>query len=289
MRSLYGKTMNNSPGTVSKILWHFTGGPLWNDKTNKQGKRPKPAKDSYAALKSILSTKLLKVGKYQEVVKTIIPEKREYNITTKKFEIKKNVKAMIKSSRVCCVAEIPIQHLNYHSERYGKIAIGFHRDAVVHAGFNPVLYTLEESFLSKNIHNGYSSIENFDTSWASSEIDDLESEIVTLLDEHEIDETLDASGIQDALSDIESETYQIQSYYEDILAYIKTFKKSEFDSIYCEREWRSTSDYKFDLSDIAMIVLPKRVGNANYYKPFLSATKLPRTVPILSWEDLIEH
>jgi len=281
--------MNNSPGTVSKILWHFTGGPIWNEKTNKQGKRPKPAKDSYAALKAILSSKVIRTGKYHEVVKTIIPEKREYNITTKSFEIKKNVEAIIKSSPVCCVAEIPIQHLNYHSNRYGKMAIGFHRDAIVNAGFNPVMYTLEESFLSKQIHEGYSSIDGFDTSWANSEIEDLQSSIDTILAEYMIDEELDVSGAQDAISEMESDSYDIQSYYGDILAYIKTFKKSEFESIYCEREWRSTEDYNFNISDIAMIVLPKKVGKNNYYNPFTQKTKLPRSIPILSWEDLIEH
>jgi len=281
--------MNNSPGTVSKILWHFTGGPIWNDKTNKQGRRPKSTKDSYSALNAILSSKILKTGKYHEVVRTIIPEKREYNISSKKFEVKKNVKIEIKSSPVCCLAEIPIQHLNYHSDRYGKIAIGFHRNSVVNAGFNPVLYTLEESFLSKNILNGYFSIGNIDTSWANSEIEDLEFSIESLIDDNELDEAIYTDSVRDAIIEIESGINIIQSYYEDILAYTKTFNKSEFESIYCEREWRSTKDYKFDVADIAMIVLPKKVGKNYYYESFISHTKLPRSIPILSWEDLIEH
>ena len=33
-------------------------------------------------------------------------------------------------------------HLGYHAERYGKIAIGFHRDAVIRHGFSPVFYQL---------------------------------------------------------------------------------------------------------------------------------------------------
>lgn len=281
--------MSNSPGTVSKILWHFTGGPVWNEKSNKQGIKPKPAKKSYEALRAIISSKILKTGKYHEVVKTIIPEKREFNIKKGSFDIKKNVRATIKSSPVCCVAEIPIQHLNYHSERYGKMAIGFHRDSVIKAGFNPVMYTLEESFLSKKIHDAYSLINNFDSSWADAEIDEIETEMENLLDECMIDEAIDVTGAKDAISEMESELNETELYYKEILAYIKTFKKSEFDSIYCEREWRSTEDYKFDLTDIAMIVLPKKVGKNNFYSPFTSKTTLPRTIPILSWEDLIEH
>jgi hypothetical protein len=39
------------PGTVSKILWHFTGGPTWNDKTKKQNTSPKPSKNAYRNVK----------------------------------------------------------------------------------------------------------------------------------------------------------------------------------------------------------------------------------------------
>jgi len=36
-----------TPGTVSKILWHFTGGPTWNTEKEKQNTTPKPANDAY--------------------------------------------------------------------------------------------------------------------------------------------------------------------------------------------------------------------------------------------------
>ncbi|WP_170061738.1 hypothetical protein [Nonlabens arenilitoris] len=43
-----------NPGTVSKILWHFTGGPLWNEILNKQENQPKPVELSYDILIKIL-------------------------------------------------------------------------------------------------------------------------------------------------------------------------------------------------------------------------------------------
>lgn len=281
--------MSNGPGTVSKILWHFTGGPVWNVKKNKQGTRLKPAKDSFIALKTILDSEVLRTGSFHEVVKAVIPEKRVFNFKKKRFDIIKNFSTTIKSSPVCCIADIPIQHLGYHSKRYGKMAIGFHRDSVVKAGFNPVLYTLEKSFLSRQIHDGYSTIENFDTSWASSSIEQLESAIEKIFDEYELNESIDTSDAMSSINDLESDVSGILSYYEDLLAYIKTFDDSEFDSIYCEREWRSTNSFEFKIEDIAMIVLPKRVGVNKYYEPFLSSTSLPRSIPIVSWEDLIEH
>ena len=40
-------------------------------------------------------------------------------------------------AKTCCLADIPIIHLGYHANRYGKIAIGYHRDAVLNVGFQP--------------------------------------------------------------------------------------------------------------------------------------------------------
>jgi hypothetical protein len=42
LRHELGLTMPSSPGTVSKILWHFTGGPRWNEVEKRQEATPKP-------------------------------------------------------------------------------------------------------------------------------------------------------------------------------------------------------------------------------------------------------
>ena len=39
-----------SPGSVSKILWHFTGGPKWNDQKKRQAKKQKPAAEAFENL-----------------------------------------------------------------------------------------------------------------------------------------------------------------------------------------------------------------------------------------------
>lgn len=281
--------MSFRPGTVSKILWHFTGGPQWDSKNNKQLKKLKPAAQGYNALKAILESKELRVGNYQEIVKVIVPEKRSYNLDTKKVEIRKNVPVTVKSKPVCCVADIPLQHLAYHSNRYGKIAIGFHRDSIVKAGFNPVLYTLEDTSLLNAIYQGYYSVDDVLTDEAESEVDNLQGEIDGLIEEHELDDYIDASNISSALSFIESGHSKIESSFETFMAYIKTFDTSEFDSIYCEREWRSTNNFKFKLEDIAMIIVPRKQGGTNFYKKFLKEMNLPRDLVVACWEDLIEH
>src|SRR5258706_15155704 len=80
-----------SPGTVSKILWHFTGGPGWNVRANRQNSSPKPAAQAYKNLKSILKSKALHLGGYKEVVKVVLPEHRKIDPKTRKVQILRNV------------------------------------------------------------------------------------------------------------------------------------------------------------------------------------------------------
>ena len=249
---------------------------MWDDNTSRQGKELKPVEDAFSALNSIIESQELRVGSYRELVRVILPRRGVFNTKLRKYEMKKNVPVTIESSPVCCVADIPTQHLSYHSKRYGKMAIGFRRESLVQHGFNPVMYSLDNSFLSRAIIDGYAALDNIDVDWAISELDDLS-------------ENIDIVGVEDQLDDIKSYKEMASDCYERILAFIKTFEPKEFDSIYCEREWRSTENFNFEITDIAMIVLPRNVGEKNWYDEFIRSTHLPRTVPVLCWEDLIEH
>ena len=64
-----------------------------------------------------------------------------------------------------------------------------------------------------------------------------------------------------------------------------------FRSVYCEREWRSTREFAFELSDVAMIVLPRKIAEQTFYDEFVKhrRARLPRAIPIVPWEDLVEH
>ncbi|AXI01732.1 hypothetical protein HYN46_01795 [Aquirhabdus parva] len=281
--------MSFRPGTVSKILWHFTGGPQWDIQINKQLAQLKPAASAYEALKSIVSSGELRVGNYREVVKVIIPQKRRFNTSSKEVEHLVNFPVVVESSPVCCVADIPLQHLAYHANRYGKIAIGFHREAIVRAGFNPVMYTLEDTALLNSIYQGYSAIDEIDPFEAQSELDSFESEVEDILITNEIDEKADSFSVSAALENLGDGRDQIGKSYADFLAYIKTFNENEFDTIYCEREWRSTSTFKFSIEDIAIIILPKGGDDFDFYHHFLEGMHLPRSVTVAAWEDLIEH
>jgi hypothetical protein len=286
--------MKNSPGTVSKILWHFTGGPKWDAENRKQFKELKPSDHAFKALCQIIKTKELITGAYKETVK-FVTENKIHSLNEVNPVVKNSV-SLFESSPVCCLADIPIQHLTYHSRRYGKMAIGFHRNAVVRGGFNPVLYALEHSFLAKTLREGHHSAIWSNTSTIISVLEKIKN--CKKSDNKDID--LDFDSIPIVLGalrrDYESTGYLCEndhkssvSSFENILAYVKTFSLKEFDSIYCEREWRKTSKFTFKEKDIAMIVLPRKQDNRDYYNEFLKTIDLPRAIPVLCWEDLIEH
>jgi hypothetical protein len=285
-------TQEYSSGTVSKILWHFTGGPNWDIKNNKQHEEIKNLDEAFEILKAIIKSKQLRLSNYNEVVNVRVP-KYKY-VAAKKLRVFKGyTNRQIEASPICCLADIPIQHLNYHAERYGKFAIGFHRSSAVINNFNPVLYTLNSTNIVNSIYSGLSSIEELNFDNAKWIFEDFLSDIkrgnllnTKIESSLEIETEAEIKSIEfdnelDELKDIKK---AIEKSLKDFIAYTKTFSNEEFGSIYCEREWRSIQPYHFEEREIAMIVLPRETG---HYQKFLSENLLPG-IPIVPWEDLIE-
>ena len=289
--------LTSPPGTVSKILWHFTGGPRWSAKKNSQERRPKPDTEAYAALLSIVDSRQLRLGAYREVVKVQVPESSRKERKNQEAPANEPMKIVeLKSSPVCCVADIPIAHLSYHAGRYGKIAIGFHREAAVRGGFNPVFYSLQSSSVLRSLYQGFAELREFgaEGAWSiarrvASDLEDLEC-----AHGHAVDmSTGEAYGVQSDIEDIGDIVAKALKELRRFLAYVKTFNGDEFSTIYPEREWRSVNPFTFKLSDVAMIVLPKEGGDESMFRRFLleSATRDIRqeAIPVVPWEDLIEH
>src|SRR5258707_480647 len=120
--------------------------------------------------------------------------------------------------------------------RYGKFAIGFYRDLVVKSGFNPVFYTLESARIIKSVYRAMSCLRDVHVPGILQTTGFLK-------------ENLERGGFNDsgmhfdyidaeALSAIEF-VESAKTSFERLLAFTKTFSPNEFDSIYCEREWRS--------------------------------------------------
>lgn len=289
----------DTPGTVSQILWHFTGGPLWDSVLKKQGKVLKPAGDAFAALLGILTARELRVGQYHEIVKVQVPKRRRWDAETRKAVVETNVMVELESSPVNCLADIPIIHLGYHAQRYGRFAVGFHRASAIKHGFSPLLYSLHDAAFLRSIYQGFAALDDAEVDVDSIKYtaSDVEDEIgnATCEHGHELD-----SDAADSVDSIETDADRIQSSldgakksFEQLLAFVKTFNESEFRTIYCEREWRSISTFKFTDADIAMIVAPRNKGGRLFFDELIAQSEgalvLPRKIPIVPWEDLLEH
>jgi hypothetical protein len=125
-------------------------------------------------------------------------------------------------------------------------------------------------------------------------VDGLEDNITVELDESDDFDiaTVDTSDVLAEAEVMDGYAREAQSSIRDFIAFIKTFDEDQFDSIYCEREWRSVQDFKFTFDDVAMIVAPKRLGQENYFQALVQNVKelnVPRKIPIVPWEDLVEN
>jgi hypothetical protein len=193
-----------------------------------------------------------------------------------------------------------VTHLNYHARRYSRFAIGFHREAAVRHGFNPVFYTVEDAGIIEPIYEGFAALESMELGETIREAARLEADVrgirVELEDRQWVAVLRD---VENGISDLQSGVAQgleaaIQGYegFRKFLGFVKTFDATEFGTVYCEREWRALTTFKFSFEDVAMIVAPRALDERAYFEELLAATaqlNLPRAIPVVPWEDLIEH
>ena len=288
--------MPSSPGTVSKILWHFTGGPIWDDKSKCQTTDLKPIEEAYNSLVGILESKEVWVGKYQEVIKAKLGMMKGIMPLGDGFQYHGSLPATVESDRVVCLADIPIMHLGYHSKRYGKIAIGFHRHSAIRHGFHPVFYQFQDSPVLREIYAGFAAGETggkVDVEQATYNLQEFirksEHAALRLVQGGLLSVSYDALGVANVANRVIA---QSRKTLKTLLAFVKTFSADELDSIYPEREWRSTNTFNFEYDDISMVVLPRAVDDGDYFEKLVYKVremKLPPTLAIVPWDDLVEH
>ena len=178
----------------------------WNAE-NRQEKDAKPIEDAYAALIGILESRELRIGQYKEVVNVIVPHLRNWDPKTTQMVMQYNVPKTLISAPICCLADIPIMHLNYHADRYGKIAVGFHRDAAIRAGFSPVFYQHNSAVLQE-IYYGFAELDDASGSSLENDISNLGSDIDQL--ECEEGHSVDGDG-SSMVGDLEGQANVIES------------------------------------------------------------------------------
>ena len=250
-------------GTVSKILWHFTGGKKWDARRNRYSDQMKSHIESVEVVKKILESQTLKVGSFKE--KIFIDGE------------------MLETNKVCCVADIPSVHLDTHSKRYGKCAIGFHRDSLIRNGFNPVFYIRQDKAALTELQKSFSQIRDLD-------FDTVDFMNVLLSNPSNHGDLTISDGISSEFTKMKEKIEYLKRSMKYFQSFIKTINDtSEWNDIYLEREWRYPHDFNFSISDIAMVVLPKQDGLFDEFCESELVLKLPRKIPVIAFEDLVEH
>jgi len=245
------------PRYYSTIYWHFTGSPKgldW-DKITKpadiltQGKPLKSDDEAVEIIRKIL--KSLKLIAFAKI----------------------NFSPELSTDPFCCVTDIPIKDLPSHSFYYGKAAIGF-RASAIYNRFLPVLYASQ----------------NFVPSSKREIVTDAHGLIDALITYHGLTaaDLLDqVTGNYNARAIIDTKDFRaLKGPY---LNYLKMtdFSVAPEDTFYCEREWRKVGDFNFQLSDVAVIVVPEKyLGQMKKY--VYEILKSPETVSLIAWE-LIEQ
>jgi hypothetical protein len=150
------------------------------------------------------------------------------------------------------------------------------------------------------MYRGFEELVSVDASEIDSLASDLESSTTSVQCEecdHEFEVDADISGgideIQSAAQNIQGAVSTAEEDLRKFLAFVKTFGPREFSTIYCEREWRSTQPFRFKNQDVAMIILPKRSASRSFFDDFVKTRakglRIHRSIPVVPWEDLIEH
>ena len=135
---------------VSRELTHFVGARLAT------------ADDQYTLLIEILRTGLLKIPGQSDVV--IASDGS--NKTTTKFSLSLSRDKKLSSNdkyraSIVCFADIPVEDLPLHMEKYSKFGFSLSKQFLIAAGANPVFYVAAQS--STNISNPLANHpENFD-------------------------------------------------------------------------------------------------------------------------------
>ncbi len=296
--------MNGTPGTVSKILWHFTGGPRWNNELKKQDEKPKPTEEAFAGLLGILRSRTLRVGGFREVAKVTVPKVTRVDPITRQSVVDLDVPRELLSTSVCCIADIPIMHLGYHAGRYGRFAIGFHRDAAITTGFNPVFYCPHGSSVLQSLYVGLHGLGGTDddglVALGELSIFDMSQAEIRTMEQAQEQSTVSGSkrrpnlsaaidNLRKSVEELDKKHSKALNTLKQIIAFIKTFNINEFDTIYTEREWRSTQPFNFTFADVPMVVAPREGGFFDRLIDGVDSLGLPRSVSIVAWEDLVEH
>src|SRR5699024_598760 len=206
---------------VSKELTHFVG-------------RNKPEHQRFQLLIDIIRSGW------------ILPRDHFYD-QTKNVQLHKEENQLEKiiSPQMICFADIPINDLSLHMEKYSNFGIAFKKDFLVEYGANPVLYITQNGKMNK-----YGATRE---EWFRDHL----KKYALLKDKIQTNEMLDhEKGIKQLFLEVD------RFLVRDLFAYLKPFDASKHDAdednYYLEREWRIIGNLQFSQENITRILIPER-------------------------------
>lgn len=158
---------------------------------------------------------------------------------------------------VSCLADIPLKDLHIHAERYGRHAIGFHKESAINNNFHPVLYVNQYSSVFHRFIELRNQIEDF-LNTTNKEFAGKLQEFLLLLGSIAKSGDLKANPV----NDINWDQLQLNNFY-------------------YEREWRSVYDWNFNKKDVAIIIIPDEKISEFARDRKSNESKVDDTIPIL--------
>lgn len=165
-----------------------------------------------------------------------------------------------------CVCDIPFKDLRIHTARYRNYGIAFKKNnAITRGHFNPVLYIQHDHHLFKHAEQLLDKFDNANTTTSESN--------------KKLYEYLMIMGTYVKRSDL---TRKISIGDIDL-------DRQQNNNFYYEREWRSASEWKFQVDDVAAILLPE--NHLGEMKEFIKNSFQAQSyvkIPLISYE-MVEY
>ncbi|RKQ35827.1 abortive infection system antitoxin AbiGi family protein [Oceanobacillus halophilus] len=160
---------------------------------------------------------------------------------------------------ITCFADIPINDLSLHMEKYSNFGLAFKKDFLVERGANPVHYIATNGYIqiSKEMPSNQAPVREDYFKDNIKRYFTWKSHMKKLIERN-------AQNENNTLEDMER-LEQLDSFLiKHIFAYLKPFDASKTDAdednYYLEREWRIVGDVAFSLNDITRILVPEKYG-----------------------------
>lgn len=164
------------------------------------------------------------------------------------------------NAEVTCFADIPMNDLKIHMNKYSEFGIGFKKEFLIENGANPVFYVNEKSMIPINYNfdnDGKLVITKIDRkTYFETNIKSLFTHLQKLDDFY--NNAPEVIGRSRESIDLQKVTHFLDFY---IFSFIKSWElkddENDDENYYYEREWRIVGNIEFNLCDVERIIIPK--------------------------------